>query len=306
MVFNFPDVGEEMAFATDDKSTEFSAFLRGPSSVSMSSDGLDWSGFTVARHSGEAREVPEAISKSHIIAHWHGRPSICEHLGPRGAYTLYRKLPGSTTLIPAGIVPAARSREPFDVVLCALRVDFVNRVKDELDSQPSICLEYRKKCEDQVVSQLMTLLTTEASEGGPSGRLYADHLAQALALRFLREEARSTWQTGSFYSPLPRHLLRRVFDRMNELNAGLDLLTLANETGYSRTHFLRMFQAATGTTPHRYLLQLRVSRAQELMRRASLSLIDIAAHCGFSSHAHMSKVFRQFLGVSPSTYRRSL
>ena len=250
--------------------------------------------------------MPETVSKSHIIAHWHGRPSICEHLGPRGAYTLYRKLPGSTTLIPAGIVPAARSREPFDVVLCALKVDFVNRVKDELDSQPSICFEYRKRCQDEVVSQLMRLLTTEASEGGPSGRLYADHLAHALALRFLREEARDTLQTRSFGSPLPRHLLRRVFDRMHELSARLDLLTLANETGYSRTHFLRMFRVATGTTPHRYLLQLRVRRAQELMHLASLSLIDIAAHCGFSSHAHMSKAFRQFLGVSPSTYRRSL
>jgi AraC family transcriptional regulator len=93
---------------------------------------------------------------------------------------------------------------------------------------------------------------------------------------------------------------------MHDPVADLDLQTLAAETGYSRSHFLRMFETATGLTPHRYLLQLRLERAQELIRKGSTSLIDIAALCGFSSHAHMSRVFRQVLGITPSQYRRSL
>jgi AraC family transcriptional regulator len=107
-------------------------------------------------------------------------------------------------------------------------------------------------------------------------------------------------------SPLPRHLLQRVVERMHDLVADLDLQALAAESGYSRSHFLRMFEAATGLTPHRYLLQLRLERAQELIRKGSTSLIDIAALCGFSSHAHMSRIFRQLLGVTPSRYRRNL
>lgn len=93
---------------------------------------------------------------------------------------------------------------------------------------------------------------------------------------------------------------------MHDLNANLNLQALATETGYSRSHFLRMFQAATGVTPHRYLLQLRLERAQELMKRGCASLIDIAFLCGFSSHAHMARMFRHFLGVTPSEYRRNL
>jgi AraC family transcriptional regulator len=87
---------------------------------------------------------------------------------------------------------------------------------------------------------------------------------------------------------------------MHDLVADLDLQTLAAESGYSRSHFLRMFEAATGLTPHRYLLQFRLERAQKLMSERAISLIDIAALCGFSSHAHMSRVFRQLLGVTPS------
>jgi transcriptional regulator GlxA family with amidase domain len=45
------------------------------------------------------------------------------------------------------------------------------------------------------------------------------------------------------------------------------LKTLAGESGYSRNHFLRMFRAATGYSPHQYLLHLRVKRAQEMMMK---------------------------------------
>ena len=93
---------------------------------------------------------------------------------------------------------------------------------------------------------------------------------------------------------------------MQDLAADLNLERLAAETGHSRRHFLRMFQRATGSTPHRYLLLLRLKHAQELIRGGDLCLIDVAAACGFSSHAHMSRAFRMVLKLSPSEYRRSL
>ncbi|WP_425358319.1 helix-turn-helix domain-containing protein [Terriglobus saanensis] len=93
---------------------------------------------------------------------------------------------------------------------------------------------------------------------------------------------------------------------MSDLHAELDLKTLAAESGYSRGQFLRMFNAAMGCTPHQHILQVRVMRAQELMRQKAFPLSDVAAACGFSSHAHMSRVFHQVLGVTPSTYRRSI
>jgi AraC family transcriptional regulator len=61
-----------------------------------------------------------------------------------------------------------------------------------------------------------------------------------------------------------------------------------------------------GCTPFRYLSQLRVKRAQAMMRNKTLRLIDVALECGFSSHSQLSRVFRQIIGVTPSEYRRNI
>lgn len=60
----------------------------------------------------------------------------------------------------------------------------------------------------------------------------------------------------------------------SRLDTDLTLLELAQETGYSRSHFLRVFQATAGMTPHRYVLKRRVERARELLAKTHLSIGD--------------------------------
>jgi AraC family transcriptional regulator len=151
----------------------------------------------------------------------------------------------------------------------------------------------------------MTLLAVEADTGGLSGKLYAEHLAHALALRFL-------WLSGGAHIPrhshsgkMPTRVLQRVLDTMKAgVATDLDLNTLAAESGYDRSHFLRTFRAAMGCSPHRST-RLRMDRAKTMLRRDSESLIDIALACGFSSHGHFSNTFRRLVGATPSEYRRS-
>jgi AraC family transcriptional regulator len=90
------------------------------------------------------------------------------------------------------------------------------------------------------------------------------------------------------------------------LQNNLSLDELALETNYSRGHFLRMFQAATGRPPYRYLMERRIERAKGMLLEAEgISLIDIAARCGFSSQSHLTRVFRKQIGVTPSAFKRS-
>jgi AraC family transcriptional regulator len=89
------------------------------------------------------------------------------------------------------------------------------------------------------------------------------------------------------------------------LQDNLSLDQLAHESHYSRGHFLRMFRAATGMTPHQYLMKRRTERAKRMLRDdEETSLIDIAARCGFSSQSHMTRVFRKQTGVTPSAFKR--
>jgi AraC family transcriptional regulator len=153
----------------------------------------------------------------------------------------------------------------------------------------------------------MTLLVADANEGHTTERLYTEYLENALAVRMLHQGRRVQPQTNNRdTSALPKHVLRRIVERMRSFSSDLSLQALANETGYSRVHFIRMFKAATGYSPHNYLLNLKLERARELLKNPSMSLIDIALDCGFASHSHMSRLFHKNVGVTPSAYRRSL
>ena len=175
------------------------------------------------------------------------------------------------------------------------------------ERRPEGELRLQLNLQDSAAQQLMTLLIADANEGHTTERLYTEYLIQALAVRTFFLGRSTTPQTNNRgTSGLPRHVLRRIIERMRCFSCDLSLQTLANESGYSRVHFIRMFRAATGYSPHNYLLNLRLERARELLRNPSLSLIDIALDCGFSSHSHMSRFFHKFVGVTPTAYRRTL
>jgi AraC family transcriptional regulator len=282
---------------------EFDALLRGPSRRGLTSRGLGWSGFVVEHHSCEPGEYPESISDGYIVALW-ATPGIGEFKSKRGVYTRYMKSPGAITFVPPGIVPPVVADKQLGLVCCSLESSLVNGIEDSLDRRPSEQARYRTGFHDAALKQIMWLLVAEINQGAPLGRLYADHLIHAMMLRLLYVGQPGGQRIRSAASPLPTRALRRVIDRMETLASDLDLQTLADESGYSRRHFVRMFERATGCTPHRYLLKMRVERAQALLKGKSLSLIDVAVECGFSSQSHMSKVFRQLLGVTPGDYRR--
>jgi AraC family transcriptional regulator len=231
--------------------------------------------------------------------------SVGECKDERGSYVPYSKYPNSFNLAPIGIIPAVRVFSQSDFMLCALESGFVKGVEEEISQKSASSIPFRTGFHDTVLYQLVTLLSTEVTRGGLLGVLYADHLAHALTVKLLSLGEEKVRNARAAKSRLPKHLLQRVLERMHNFDSGLDLETLAAETGYSRSHFLRMFHATTGQTPHQYLLRMQVERAQKMLRKQGVSMIDIASACGFSSHSHMSRVFHQMLGVTPSQYRRN-
>ena len=183
----------------------------------------------------------------------------------------YRKLANTVTAFPPGIRPATRSTMVQDVVACIISPEFLLGVEAELDRRPVGPMHELYGTDDTALRDLTLLLAREVEAGGVSGRVYAESLSTALATRLLFVGRSLQERQADGTSALPRRVLRRVIDRMEAgLDADLTLAALATESGYSRAHFARMFKAATGQTPHRYLLELRLGRAQSmLMDRAT-------------------------------------
>src|SRR5260370_9693454 len=129
---------------------------------------------------------------------------------------------------------------------------------------------------DHSMKGIVKLYAAEANSQGASGKLYADHLAHALALRFRQLSGGVRGHKPSQSGKMPTRILQRVLDRMRaDLATNLDLHTIAAESGYSRTHFLRIFRASTGYSPHHWRTPLRIEEAKTLLQKTSHCLFDI-------------------------------
>lgn len=82
-----------------------------------------------------------------------------------------------------------------------------------------------------------------------------------------------------------------------------ELSSLARIARLSPYHFLRVFEGITGTTPHQYLLRVRLRRAAIRIRKEQGRILDIALACGFGDISNFNRTFRAEFGVSPRRYR---
>ena len=100
------------------------------------------------------------------------------------------------------------------------------------------------------------------------------------------------------------HALRMIERHIHD---GLDVRieNLAVEAGLSPYHFLRTFERVTGTTPHQYILRMRLREAGIRLAAEPEKILDIALDCGFGDVSNFNRAFRAEFGVSPRAYRKS-
>ncbi|RYE50253.1 MAG: AraC family transcriptional regulator [Hyphomicrobiales bacterium] len=105
-----------------------------------------------------------------------------------------------------------------------------------------------------------------------------------------------------------------VLDRRRTLNAvhriehsfadDIDLASLAEDSGLSAFHFLRLFSAVIGVTPHQYLIRMRLRAAARLLADDERPVTDIALDAGFSDLSNFIRTFHRAAGLSPRRFRQ--
>ena len=215
---------------------------------------------------------------------------------------------GDLSFAPANLPFLGRWKEEDRFVRIQLADDFVNRVARETLNRDGDRLEFvpEFKMRDGQLEAISTMLQTELHQQQSSGALYVDSLANILAVHLLRHQTTTRSQLPSYEGGLAPHQLRRIVDYIDAyLDRDIKLTDLAESVGMSQFHFGRLFKQSVGISPYQYLIQQRVERAKLLLQQTQKPIVDIAFDCGFNSHSHLSKQFRQLTGTTPKAYRTS-
>jgi len=133
-----------------------------------------------------------------------------------------------------------------------------------------------------------------AAAGGPD--------LDALAWSLVAAAGSPAAATPSPYARESARRVRALLDR-HYRDSELDLATVAAETGLSRTRMIHVFREVTGVTPHRYLLERRVTDAAGRLASTGAPVGEICFASGFGSMARFHEAFRRAFGMCPSDYR---
>jgi AraC family transcriptional regulator len=82
------------------------------------------------------------------------------------------------------------------------------------------------------------------------------------------------------------------------------LRDLARATGTSPNYLAEIFAKEIGVPPHRYLLNVRIARAKEILTRDNMSITDLALSLGFASSQHFARAFKLATGISAQAFRK--
>jgi AraC family transcriptional regulator len=260
------------------------------------------------------------------LRHWRARPgALPEHVKPdheinipiSGNFTSNKQTAvgicradranaTNVCIIPAGQPFAVAWNEEVEGVSISLSPSLFACAASGDDTRAQVELIETYKAEDQLIRQIGFALLAESKKNEPTGRLYAESLAQTLALHLVRQYSVSRRAPEEFRGGLSAYNLRRVKEFINEhLGQDLSLADIAAAVGLSQFHFARAFKCATNLTPHRYLTGRRIELAQRLLSESELPLIEVSSLTGFKSQSHFTTSFRRFTNMTPKAWRQS-
>ncbi|MGB3240166.1 MAG: helix-turn-helix domain-containing protein [Geitlerinemataceae cyanobacterium] len=219
---------------------------------------------------------------------------------------LYRR--GDMSITPANTPLFVRWEGNEHCLQIRLTTQFMQSVARETLEQDCDRLELMPEFQTRnpQIESISMMLLSELQQKASGSSLYIDSLTNILAVNLLRQHATIKAHCPIYEGGLPQHQLLHILDYIDaHLAQDIKLADLARLLDMSQFHFSRLFKQSIGISPYQYLIQQRVERAKQLLKQTDRFITNIALECGFNSHSHLSKQFRQFTGMTPKAYRRN-
>jgi AraC family transcriptional regulator len=210
--------------------------------------------------------------------------------------------PGDVSIYPGNVAVRWRWDTRLSFVTLGLEAGYLNQVAREVfgadPAQAELSIVEGQR--DPAITAAAGNLMRELMIGDAGSRLYAESTASLLAVHLLRRYARPSRPVQATEGTIAPRAVTQALGFIHEnYSRALRLEDIAAAANLSLYHLTRVFKKAVGTTPHRYLVQVRIHSARLLLAAGARSLADVAVAVGFADQSHFTREFKRVLGVTP-------
>jgi AraC-like DNA-binding protein len=146
-------------------------------------------------------------------------------------------------------------------------------------------------------------LTIENSIKDAFSKEYTSSLLKNIILNIARIASETTNTKTKSDAALAKGVIEYI---QNHLTENINNEDIANYMNFNISYLNRVFKKYTKMTIHAFLLERRLELAMEKLKTETISVSEIALSSGFTDIPHFTKIFKKYVGKTPSEYRSSV
>lgn len=279
-----------------------------PGDLLCASDALGWKNvFLRAYHYRPQDVIVPAMRDFMIVGYRLGVTPMQRRF--EGQWSRATCAPGAMSLLTRAEQSHWFWSETIDVTHVYFSPELVLDVASELMERPieAVTLADELHLQDPAILFGLAAIAAEAQAQGLGGPLYVETLARGMIIHLLRHYAEICPKPPPGANTLDPRAKNRIDEFLDaHLDQPIELKILARLADLPPCAFARQFKRATGQAPYAYVLARRLERAQKLLGATGLPIKEIAARCGFSDQAHLTRLFARARAQTPAAFRKSL
>ncbi|HCF26193.1 MAG TPA: AraC family transcriptional regulator [Cyanobacteria bacterium UBA11049] len=266
----------------------------------ITSKEAEWNGIYLAYDYYLPGETPEILVQQHGIIIFTEVPTpIAAERKLDDRFQREQVVQGDVVVIPANIGHRVQWDTAGGIIMLGFEPAVFTHAMYETIAPDRVAIAPHFAKPDPLICQLGLTLKAELESGGLNSRLYAEAIANLLAIHLLQHYSTQKPTIKHYTGGLSKNKLQQAIDYINaNLDRPLGLTELAQVVQMSPGYFSRLFKQSTGLAPHQYLIQCRVKLAKQLLCQG-VAIAEVAYKAGFANQGHLNYHFKRCFGITP-------